>query len=282
MEIMEMGASDELVSKWGPAVDGIENDYTKRVTAQLLENQLKSAQQQRVDEAAVDTGTTTVGSLGTFQKFAFPLVRRVFPELIANNIVSVQPMSAPVSQVFYLGSARVSGTTRETIYSKYNLTYRGLTTGPVAGHDATIDLDAGTSETSQSLGGSALSGSQKRALREDLSNVIFTGYVHPEKVTDMISALDVGLCPYNISQGAHASSPMRLLLYAAASLPTVCTKLEEVRRMNFMNVILVDEDPVSLTRGIMQAIKMPRVQPPQITQYDINRLANQYETVLTG
>ena len=158
MEIMEMGASDELVSKWGPAVDGIENDYTKRVTAQLLENQLKSAQQQRVDEAAVDTGTTTVGSLGTFQKFAFPLVRRVFPELIANSLVSVQPMSGPVSQVFYLGSARASGDTRETIYSKYNLTYRGKTTGEVAGPQDSMDLDSAISETSQDLGNSALSG----------------------------------------------------------------------------------------------------------------------------
>ena len=40
MDIMEMGASDDLIQKWGPALDGIENDYTKRVTAQLLENQL--------------------------------------------------------------------------------------------------------------------------------------------------------------------------------------------------------------------------------------------------
>ena len=78
MDMMEMGASDDLVQKWGPALDGIENDYTKRVTAQLLENQLKSAQQEQIDEAAVGTGTTTVGSLGTFQKFAFPLARRVF------------------------------------------------------------------------------------------------------------------------------------------------------------------------------------------------------------
>ena len=30
MDIMEMGASDDLVSKWGPAVDGIENDYSPR------------------------------------------------------------------------------------------------------------------------------------------------------------------------------------------------------------------------------------------------------------
>jgi len=160
MDIMEMGASDELVSKWGPAVDGIENDYTKRVTAQLLENQLKSSQQDRVDEAAVGIGTTTVGSIGTFQKFAFPLVRRVFPELIANSIVSVQPMSAPVSQVFYLGAARVSGANRQTLYSKYNITYRGLTTGevrPTAAEVGTLDdaLDA-THDSSRELGLCAL------------------------------------------------------------------------------------------------------------------------------
>ena len=142
MDIMEMGASDELVSKWEPALDGINNDYTKRVTAQLLENQLKSAEQ--LDEAAVGVGTTTVGQLGTFQKFAFPLVRRVFPELIANNLVSVQPMSGPVSQVFYLGSARTADVEgRQSLYSKYQLTYRGGRTGEFT-DAATLDLDTAT------------------------------------------------------------------------------------------------------------------------------------------
>ena len=158
MDIMEMGASDELVSKWGPALDGIENDYTKRVTAQLLENQLKSSQQERLDEDGVGHGTTTVGSLGTFQKFAFPLVRRVFPELIANNLVSVQPMSGPVSQVFYLGAARGYGTTRQNLYSKYQLTYRGLTTGEPQGGTAIADLDGTTWPAASSIGSSALSG----------------------------------------------------------------------------------------------------------------------------
>jgi hypothetical protein len=161
MDIMEMGASDDLVNKWGPALDGIENDYTKRVTAQLLENQLKSAQQDdRLDEAAVGVGTTTVGSIGTFQKFAFPLVRRVFPELIANNLVSVQPMSGPVSQVFYLGAARVYGDTRQNLYSKYQLTYRGLTTGePDFDYRGVSSADelAADGLVSQQLGGSALS-----------------------------------------------------------------------------------------------------------------------------
>jgi hypothetical protein len=158
MDIMEMGASDELVTKWKPALDGIDNDYTERVTAQLLENQLKSVQSEaRLDETAVGQGTTTVGALGTFQKFAFPLVRRVFPELIANKLVGVQPMSGPVSQVFYMGSARSYGPDRETMYSKYNLTYKGEVTGPLSGGIADMDLYNGTPD-GHGLGTSALNG----------------------------------------------------------------------------------------------------------------------------
>jgi len=119
-----------LVQKWEPVLEGIDSEYTRRVTAQLLENQAKSIVEERLQEA-LSTGATTTGQLGTFQKFAFPLVRRVFPELIANKIVGVQPMQGPVSQVFYLGSDRVSGGTVQTLYSKYNLTYRGLTAQPV-------------------------------------------------------------------------------------------------------------------------------------------------------
>ncbi len=118
---------NSIVTKWAPVLEGISNDYTKTVTAQLLENQAKSILaegQDRVDEA---DSPTTVGKLGTFQKFAFPLIRRVYPQLIANSIVGVQPMGGPVSQVFYLGADRVHSGTAETIYSKYRLTYGGRT-----------------------------------------------------------------------------------------------------------------------------------------------------------
>ena len=124
----------EIITKWAPVLEGINNDYTKKVTAQLLENQAKSIlaekADQRVDEA---NAPTTVGKLGTFQKFAFPLVRRVYPQLIANQIVGVQPMGGPVSQIFYLGYDRHSSTWGRTqsIYSKYNLTYAGMTASAV-------------------------------------------------------------------------------------------------------------------------------------------------------
>jgi hypothetical protein len=129
MEMMHH-QDETLVQKWEPVLEGIDNDYTRRVTAQLLENQAKSIVEDRLSEAITAAATTT-GQLGTFQKFAFPLVRRVYPKLLANSLVGVQPMQGPVSQVFYLGNSRAKngGTTPasdiQTVYSKFNLTYRG-------------------------------------------------------------------------------------------------------------------------------------------------------------
>lgn len=141
---------DSLVQKWEPVLEGIDSDYTRRVTAQLLENQAKSIVQERLSED-ISTGTTTTGQLGTFQKFAFPLVRRVYPKLLANSLVGVQPMQGPVSQVFYLGNDRAYGDTVQTVYSKFNLTYRGLTAEKI-GSIAAGDLNGGTFGTGTGAG----------------------------------------------------------------------------------------------------------------------------------
>jgi hypothetical protein len=151
---------NKLVEKWSPVLEGISDQYTARVTAVLLENQAKAivSQQVKMNED-LSAGATTAGRLGTFQKFAFPLVRRVFPELIFNKIGSVQPMEGPVSQIFYLGSARQSGSTKQQLYSKYNLTYRGATTSAIFSDSngnptANIDLDTNTApNTSAVFGG---------------------------------------------------------------------------------------------------------------------------------
>ena len=134
---------NNIVEKWSPVLEGVDDDYKRRVSAQLLENQAKSIVSEQIDEAN-SAGTTTVGKLGTFQKFAFPLVRRVWPELIANSIISVQPMQGPVSQVFYMGTSRQSGSTEQNIYSKFNLTYRDLTATTIfAGGNIDLDVSSG-------------------------------------------------------------------------------------------------------------------------------------------
>jgi len=141
--------ANEVVDKWSPVLEGLTNDYTRKVTAQLLENQAKAIISDRLNEdiAGDNGGMNTVGRMGTFQKFAFPLVRRVYPELIANNIVGVQPMQGPVSQIFYLGNSRRDAVgnadgspVEQTIYSKYALTYRGLVQAPIF-NGSNYDLD---------------------------------------------------------------------------------------------------------------------------------------------
>ena len=123
-------------TKWGPVLEGIDDDYRRKVTATLLENQAKSIVSERMDETVGTDAPTTVGKLGTFQKFAFPLVRRVYPQLLANNLVGVQPMQGPVSQIFYLGHDRnygggQAGARNQNVFSRFNLTYANLTNSAI-------------------------------------------------------------------------------------------------------------------------------------------------------
>jgi len=82
-----------LVGKWSELLEGINNPYTKGVTAMLMENESQWLQ-------GLEEETKTI-NVGSFTKFIFPVLRRVFPNLIANEIVSVQPMTAPVGAVFF-------------------------------------------------------------------------------------------------------------------------------------------------------------------------------------
>ena len=141
--MLENNTSKALCEKWAPILEGVTDQYTRETTAVLLENQARHVLAEQSKSGMLEESTTAVGNLGTFQKFAFPLVRRVFPELIANKVVGVQPMQGPVSQVFYLGMDRTKGNSEggqtETVYSKHNLTYKGNTAGK---HGATAGLDA--------------------------------------------------------------------------------------------------------------------------------------------
>lgn len=105
--IADKGYVRALISKWGEFLEGIpdrteQQRYTLGVAALLMENEAK-----HLLSLNEDTRTVNVGS---FTKFIFPILRRVFPNLIANEIVSVQPMTAPVGAVFYLDY--VYGTTK--------------------------------------------------------------------------------------------------------------------------------------------------------------------------
>ena len=85
-----------LLSKWEKTglLEGLSADNERQGMARLLENQAK----QLLKEASSMGG----GDVEGFASVAFPLVRRVFGGLLANDLVSVQPMSLPSGLIFFL------------------------------------------------------------------------------------------------------------------------------------------------------------------------------------
>lgn len=67
------------------------------IVGPLLENQRKYI----LNETAA-AGATSAGDIATLRKTLLPMIRRIIPGTIATEIVGVQPMSGPVSQVFSL------------------------------------------------------------------------------------------------------------------------------------------------------------------------------------
>lgn len=92
----------QITAKWSKPMrngksmlDGISNRYERATTAVLMENQ--QLLNRRMDESMTDTG-----DIAGFKRISIPLVRRIFPQLIANKIVSVQPLLGPTGLVYYL------------------------------------------------------------------------------------------------------------------------------------------------------------------------------------
>jgi hypothetical protein len=85
-----------LVSKWEKTglLEGIDNEIGRNNMSVLLENQAKELLREASQMAA--------GDVEGFAAVAFPIVRRVFGGLIANQLVSVQPMSLPSGLIFFL------------------------------------------------------------------------------------------------------------------------------------------------------------------------------------
>jgi len=126
---------NELLKRWDPLLEGISDEHIAYQTARLFENQAKEFTKSNLNEEALSPGATTTGKIGTFQKFAFPLIRRTYPELVFNKIGATQTMDGPVSQIFYMGNSRRvddgTGAVEQTMYSKFNITPRNLTATPI-------------------------------------------------------------------------------------------------------------------------------------------------------
>ena len=113
--------SAKLVAKWSRSglLEGMESDWQKSGMATLLENQARQL---------ISENSKTSPSAGTgvgdeeWSGVALPLVRRVFGNIVAQELVSVQPMNLPSGLVFYLdfkyGTTTGKNTAGDSIHGK--------------------------------------------------------------------------------------------------------------------------------------------------------------------
>jgi hypothetical protein len=112
--------SELLTGRWAETkealLEGLQG--TKRsVMASTLENTRKYLAE------SASTGATSAGNVATLNRVILPVIRRVMPTVIANELVGVQPMTGPVGQI-------------HTLRVRYSDTVGSGSSGAVAGEEA--------------------------------------------------------------------------------------------------------------------------------------------------
>jgi hypothetical protein len=99
---------DQLTEKWsampGAALPGCKRGQTVDMLAGITETNkaysiatcLENTHNNMINE------TTNTGNVGQYEKFALPIIRAVLANLVAAELVTVQPMTAPTGLVFYM------------------------------------------------------------------------------------------------------------------------------------------------------------------------------------
>ena len=112
--------SELLESRWQDTktalLEGLQGNK-KSVMAATLENTRKY-----LSESAT-AGATSAGNVATLNRVILPVIRRVMPTVIANELVGVQPMTGPVGQI-------------HTLRVRYADTFNAGASGATAGEEA--------------------------------------------------------------------------------------------------------------------------------------------------
>ena len=118
--------SELLESRWqetkAALLEGLAGNK-KSVMATTLENTRKY-----LAESAT-AGATSAGNVATLNRVILPVIRRVMPTVIANELVGVQPMTGPVGQI-------------HTLRVRYADTFGSGASGAVAGEAHSRSLKA--------------------------------------------------------------------------------------------------------------------------------------------
>ena len=108
--------TQNLFENWGVTKDALTDglEGNKKV---VMESVLENTKSYLSESAAA--GSTMAGNVASLNKVILPVIRRVMPTVIANELVGVQPMTGPVGQI-------------HTLRVRYGQTAAGVTAGDEA------------------------------------------------------------------------------------------------------------------------------------------------------
>ena len=91
--------ADNLMENWSATKAALTDGLTG-TKKMVMETTLENTKNYLAE--AVTAGATQSGNIATLNKVILPVIRRVMPTVIANEIVGVQPMTGPVGQIHTL------------------------------------------------------------------------------------------------------------------------------------------------------------------------------------
>jgi hypothetical protein len=116
-----MATNKLFESNWGATKDALLEGLsgTRRQTMDTIMENVRRESGKRILGESATAGATQAGNVAVLNKVMLPLIRRVMPSVIANEIMGVQPMTGPVGQI-------------HTLRVRYADTKAGITAGTEA------------------------------------------------------------------------------------------------------------------------------------------------------
>ena len=147
-----------LEGRWGETKDALLEGLngTRKTTMGII---LENTRRHLAENATA--GATSAGNVATLNRVILPVIRRVMPTVIANEIVGVQPMTGPVAQIHTL-RVRYAETATATAASPFD-------TSTTAGDEALSPFKiataySGSLNTGRAASTSALEGAPGRKI----------------------------------------------------------------------------------------------------------------------
>ena len=240
-----------LLTKWENTglLEGLGSDNTKNSMACLLENQAK--------ELLREASAMSQGDVEGFAAVAFPIVRRVFGGLIANDLVSVQPMSFPSGLIFFLAFQHpdtkhtVGASARATSVYGGSVVGKGIADGVGAlSGTGFYDLQSGYASPTGSV---ALGDATTTAIASMSDNTLAdkdaTSYAADLGVTPVaISALNAGQkLQLRFDPDVLAATSAKKIFTVVAKVAT--TVMADINTDNLVGCTLTNDDGTPLSDG---------------------------------